>query len=122
MGGKKASRSVGNVISKSVSAGMVSTDGTGTAQKLASGKGLEMGDAINAFGGASFNETTKAITPEMPKLPDQDLAADEAEAEARMRASISKNLGDKKLGLSSTILGGSYGDNANLKKKKLLGE
>lgn len=44
------------------------------------------------------------------------------QAEEKIKAQQMKEVGDKKLGLQSTILGGSEADESVLMKKKLLGE
>lgn len=61
------------------------------------------------FGGGS--------TPSAPQVPDYEAERKRAEDEAVRKRG---QLADK--GMSGTILGGSYGDDENLKKKKLLGE
>lgn len=59
------------------------------------------------------------LVPKEPKLPK---AEDPADQEAKARAAANAKMGEEKRGLASTLLGGSLGDDSNIKKKKLLGE
>lgn len=132
MGGKKKRglggivNSVANVAVKGTTGGMLSTDGSGWGEKLARGDikttddilGAGTDAAISAGGGAGLMEAQKVMTPdiELPEAPDplaQEAAANE-EAKKKL-ATVGK-------GVAGTILGGSLGDNANIRKKKLLGE
>ena len=69
--------------------------------------------AISSFFGGG--ESSKA--PAAPKVPDYEGERRKAEAEAQQKRSA---LADK--GMSGAILGGSFGDEGGVKKKKLLGE
>ena len=71
---------------------------------------------------ASTNNETPVVekqeeAPQGPSAEEQ-----RRQAEEKIKAQQMKEVGDKKLGLQSTILGGSEADESVLMKKKLLGE
>ena len=72
-----------------------------------------MGGVAKAlFGGGS-----KPDMPKAPEVPDYEAQRKKAEEEALKKRNALANQG-----MSGAILGGSLGDNEQLKKKKLLGE
>lgn len=79
--------------------------------------------AKNFVRGATGGNTMRSLMPEMPKLPTpEDPNAQDARAKAEAEKKMNAELGTQARGLSSTILGGSTGDDSVLKKKRLLGE
>lgn len=69
---------------------------------------------LSKISGKIFGNTSSAKVPETPDL---EAERKKAEEEAiRKRAALA----DK--GMSGTVLGGSYGDDAGVTRKKLLGE
>ncbi|MCC8194344.1 MAG: hypothetical protein LIP28_06840 [Deltaproteobacteria bacterium] len=64
--------------------------------------------------GKLFGQVSGVKVPETPDLEKEREKAEEAAI--RKRAALA----DK--GMSGTVLGGSYGDDGNVKRKKLLGE
>lgn len=132
MGGKKKgglgglANSIANVAVKGTTGGALSTDGTGWGEKLARGDLKSTSDFLDAgqdavisgAGGAGLMEANKIMNPvlDLPAAPNPVAQEAAAEEEARKKvAQVGK-------GVSATILGGSLGDNSNIKKKKLLGE
>nr|BDT27291.1 hypothetical protein BHI3_07570 [Bacteriovorax sp. HI3] len=82
----------------------------------------ERGFAAVATGGMSevARAAAKELKPNLPAAPDYE--AQKAAAEAEVEAKQLKDINLKNSGVSSTMMGGSTGDDSNLKKKKLLGE
>lgn len=76
----------------------------------------EVTDEIGGVTGSLLG-VKKEEAPQAPNADDQRRAAEE-----KIKAQQMQEVGDKKLGLQSTILGGSEGDDSVLMKKKLLGE
>lgn len=76
----------------------------------------EVTDEIGGVTGSLLG-VKKEEAPQAPSADDQRRAAEE-----KIKAQQMQEVGDKKLGLQSTILGGSEGDDTVLMKKKLLGE
>lgn len=73
---------------------------------------------------ATGGDTMKSLMPEPPAMPKaENAAAQRAKAEAEAAAKLTKEVGERGKGLSSTVLGGSISEDASvLKKRKLLGE
>ncbi len=73
-----------------------------------------IGKALSSVTGKIFGNTSSV---KVPKTPDLEAERKKAEEEAyRKRAALA----DK--GMSGTMLGGSYGNDAGVTRKKLLGE
>lgn len=123
MGGGNPIKAVTDTVKGAVSDGVAVA--TGGIVDVNGGKiNTDLKDAGKNFGaGLTGGDTMGAMTPKMPPLPkaeDPNLQLKRAEAEAATK--IANEIGEKGRGLSSTILGGSTGDEGVLKKKRLLGE
>lgn len=77
----------------------------------------EIGEATGSVLGVEKEAPPPTPSAQAPNADDQRRAAEE-----KIKAQKMQEVADKKLGLQSTILGGSEGDSSVLMKKKLLGE
>lgn len=111
---KKAAKSIVKDTAKAATFGAYNPD-TGSINFNVDKMGDNFAEGVTYSGTA----TELGLLPKPPKLPEAESEADQAD---RARAAAESKMGNEKRGLASTMLGGSLGEDSNLKKKKLLGE